>query len=330
MVGVRSDRLLAILLLLQTHGRMSATRLAEELEVSPRTILRDMEALSSAGVPVYTERGRNGGIAILPNFRTDVSGLTPDEARALFILTNDTAHGDLGFSAALRSALRKVMAGLPEVQQQLAERSTQRIVIDPSRWGGRSRRAPSLSLVQEAVLTDRQLSLAYEPRDSHELVPVPVVDPHGLVHRGGNWYLVATVQGSDRLFRVDRIRDVHIRDTPVNRPKRYSLQTAWQELNAAWQRDYTTVSVRIRVHRDSLGLLQRVLPIELEDDLDRFVQPPGEWTELTVAFRSFGHARTLLGIGSAVEVIEPAELVTYLAGVVEDLHRHYRSVTETR
>lgn len=325
---MRSDRLLAILLLLQTHGRMSATRLAEELEVSTRTILRDMEALSSAGVPVYAERGRNGGIAILPNFRTDVSGMTPDEARALFILTNETAHDDLGFSDALRSALRKVMAGLPDVQQQMAERSTQRIVIDPSRWGGSGRPTRHLAVVQEAVLTDRQISFTYEPRDSHELTPVPVVDPHGLVHRGGHWYLVATVEGSDRIFRVDRMRAVELLDTVVRRPKRYSLQSVWQELNEAWRRDYTTVPVRIRVHRDSLGLLQRVLPTEPENDLDRFDGSPGEWTELTVAFRSFGHARTLLGFGTSVEVLDPPELVTFLAGVVEDLHRQYAGLAD--
>jgi predicted DNA-binding transcriptional regulator YafY len=228
---MRSDRLLAMLLLLQTHGQMSATKLAEELEVSPRTVYRDMEALSAAGVPVYAERGRAGGIAILPDFRTDVTGLTTEEARALFVLVSDDAHANLGFGDALRSGLRKLMAALPEAHQQLAERSTERIIIDPGRWGGPAAHSPHLTVVQEAVLRDRRLRLGYEQRDSDDLLHFPVVDPHGLVHRGGAWYLVATVEGKDRLFRVDRIRAAELLNDAVQRPAGYSLRASWRALN---------------------------------------------------------------------------------------------------
>jgi biotin operon repressor len=132
-LSMRSDRLLSILLLLQTHQRVPAAELAERLEVSVRTIMRDVEALSSAGVPVYAERGRHGGICLLPGFRTDVTGLTADEARAMFVLVNDRSHAELGLGQAIGSALRKVMAALPEAHRDAADLISRRILIDPSR-----------------------------------------------------------------------------------------------------------------------------------------------------------------------------------------------------
>ena len=142
---MKSDRLLSVLLLLQTRGLVPAGELAERLEVSVRTIYRDVEALSAAGVPVYAERGRNGGIALLPGFRTDVTGLTADEARALFVLAAQGAHAALGLDDALGSALRKVMAALPAPHRPAAEQTSRRILVDPVRWmsgpgAGRRRR----------------------------------------------------------------------------------------------------------------------------------------------------------------------------------------------
>ncbi|WP_178993188.1 helix-turn-helix transcriptional regulator [Paenarthrobacter nitroguajacolicus] len=322
---MRSDRLLAMLLLLQTHGRLSAVALAKELEVTPRTIYRDMEALSTAGVPVYAERGRNGGIAILPGFRTDVTGLTPEEARALFVLVNEDAHVDLGLGDALRAGLRKLMAALPDAHQQLAERSTERIIIDAGRWGAGSEGGSQLTVIQEAVLTDRQVRFAYEQRDSDDLLLFPEVDPHGLVHRAGVWYLVATVRETDRMFRVSRIREPLVLDTAVQRPKNYSLHDAWTSLNDQWQRDYSSVMVRIRVKREILGIVLRVHDADLVEKVDRYANPNQEWTELTLRMRSFGHAQTVLGFGPRLVVLEPPDLVEHLADVVKDLNLLYHS-----
>lgn len=312
-----------MLLLLQTHGQMSASKLAETLEVSVRTVYRDMESLSSAGVPVYAERGRAGGIAILPDFHTDMTGLTTDEARALFVLVNESAHSDLGFGDALKSALRKLMAALPDAHQDLAERSTERIIIDANRWGERAAAVPHLKTVQEAVLTDRRLRIAYEQRDSEQLEQLPVVDPHGLVHRGGNWYLITTIKSIDRQFRVDRIREAELLDSTTRRPKGYQLAAAWASLNEAWQRDYSTVTVTVRVHRDALGLFERTVASELLDPIDRFSRIPDEWTTLRVRMRSFGHAQMLLSYGNQVVVTEPAELVAHLAQVSRQLSAQY-------
>ena len=157
---MRSDRLLSIMLLLQTRGQLPASALAERLEVSVRTIMRDVEALSAAGVPVYTVRGPQGGIALLPGYRTDVTGLTADESRALFVLLAGTAHADLGLGQALSSALRKVMAALPTPHRPEADLTSRRILIDPVRWRGTSgpdQAGSELRAFQQAVFTDRRL-----------------------------------------------------------------------------------------------------------------------------------------------------------------------------
>ncbi|MER6301607.1 HTH domain-containing protein, partial [Kitasatospora sp. NPDC001539] len=217
---MKADRLLSILLLLQTRGRVPATELAERLEVSVRTIYRDVESLSAAGVPVFTERGRHGGINLLPGYRTDVTGLTADEARALFVLSAQGAHSDLGLDGALGSALRKVMAALPAPHRPAAERVSERILVDPARWmqgpqpGAGS--GPDLGELQYAVFADRRLRLCYR----HSGTPAPVeytVDPYGLVSKASVWYLVADLHGEPRLFRADRVLAAETTEEAVRR-----------------------------------------------------------------------------------------------------------------
>jgi predicted DNA-binding transcriptional regulator YafY len=202
---MKSDRLLSILLLLQTRGQVPAAELAERLEVSVRTVMRDVEALSAAGVPVYTVRGPHGGIALLPGYRTDVTGLTADEARALFVLLSDGAHADLGLGQAFGSALRKLMAALPAPHRPAADLASRRILIDPARWGGRhTTPAPDLSVLQQAVFADRRLRLRYRHgRDSK--IRSYTLDPYGLVNKAGTWYLVADHRGSPGLFAILKV-----------------------------------------------------------------------------------------------------------------------------
>lgn len=191
---VKADRLLSILLLLQTRGRVPAHELAERLEVSVRTIYRDVEALSAAGVPVYAERGRHGGIELLAGFRTDVTGLTADESRALFVLAAQGAHAALGLDAALGSALRKVMAALPAPHRPAAETTGRRILVDSARWKRGPQEPVDLDALQDAVFTDRRLRLRY--RHGGDTEPrTYTVDPYGLVSKAGVWYLVADLRG---------------------------------------------------------------------------------------------------------------------------------------
>ncbi len=237
---MKSGRLLEILLLLQARGRVTAAELADRLEVSPRTVYRDAEALSSAGVPIYTERGRGGGIRLMPGYRTDVSGLTHDEARALFVLTTGGAQEDLGLGTAARSAILKVMRAVPEPFRPAATATSQRILVDPAGWMRAPDPAGELGVLQTAVFTDRRLRLGYrssgprEPEASGQTAERSaserVVDPYGLVCKAGIWYLVADSEDEPRLFRVSRVVSAVVDEEPVRRRDGVELAGLWASL----------------------------------------------------------------------------------------------------
>ncbi|WP_329147688.1 WYL domain-containing protein [Streptomyces sp. NBC_01456] len=255
---MKSDRLLSILLLLQTRGRVPAGELAERLEVSRRTVYRDVESLSAAGVPVYAERGRHGGIALLPGFRTDVTGMTADEARALFILAAEGAHTALGLDEALGSALRKVMAALPAPHRPAAELTGRRILVDPDRWLGGPRPSADLAELQSAVFSDLRLRLRY--RHSGETQwRTYTVDPYGLVAKAGTWYLVADRRGAPQLFRADRVASATLTDAPVRRRAGVELAEVWQQLRRQVEDRPAGVRVTARIRRDRLDLAVRIL-----------------------------------------------------------------------
>ncbi|POX52343.1 DNA-binding transcriptional regulator [Streptomyces sp. Ru71] len=315
---MKSDRLLSILLLLQTRGRVPAHELAERLEVSVRTIYRDIEALSASGVPVYAERGRHGGIRLLAGFRTDVTGLTADESRALFILAAQGAHAALGLDAALGSALRKVMAALPEPHRPAAEVTSRRILVDATRWRGGPRQAVDLDVLQDAVFTDRRLRLRY--RHSGDSEPrTYTVDPYGLVSKAGVWYLVADRRGRPRLFRADRVRSATSLDAPVRRRPGVELADVWEVLRRQVEERPGGLEVVVRVRRDRLGMFQRMMAATL-------VEPPdddgrGDWVTARLSYGVVAEARQLLAFSDRVEVLSPPEVRAELA-------RAARSVTE--
>ncbi len=226
-----------MLLLLQARGQVTAAELAERLEVSPRTVYRDAEALSSAGVPVYTERGRSGGIRLLPGYRTDVTRLTQDEARTLFVLTTRGAHEDLGLGNAARSAILKVMRAIPEPFRPAATATSQRILVDPAGWMRGSEPAGQLGVLQAAVFSGRRLRLGYRssgPRKPGEPrkpgASERVVDPYGLVCKAGIWYLVADQRGEPRLFRVSRVTSAVPDEAPARHRDGVELAELWRAL----------------------------------------------------------------------------------------------------
>ncbi|UNO40395.1 WYL domain-containing protein [Streptomyces sp. MST-110588] len=335
---MKSDRLLSILLLLQTRGRVPAAELAERLEVSPRTIYRDVEALSAAGVPVYAERGRHGGIALLPGFRTDVTGLTTDESRALFVLAARGAHAALGLDEALGSALRKVMAALPAPHRPAAELTSRRILVDPDRWMARPRPAVDLDTLHTAVFADRRLRIRYR----HSGEPRPrtyTVDPYGLVAKAGTWYLVADRRGRPRLFRADRVSAATVTDAPVRRREGVELADAWRELRREVEERPTPLRVRARVLRSRLDLFVRLLgptlaappepeptseeppepdqtpeePTPEEPQEGRTADEEGSWVTVELAFGELGGVRQLLQFAASVEVLSPPEARQELA-----------------
>ncbi|GAA1251749.1 MULTISPECIES: helix-turn-helix transcriptional regulator [Streptomyces] len=307
---MKSDRLLSILLLLQTRGRVAAPELAERLEVSVRTIYRDIEALSASGVPVYAERGRHGGIALLPGYRTDVTGLTADESRALFILAAQGAHSALGLDSAFRSALRKVMAALPEPHRPAAELTSRRILVEASRWRGGPMPAVDLGVLQEAVLTERRLRLRYR----HSGTDTPrayTVDPYGLVSKAGVWYLVADRRAEPQLFRADRVREATLTDAPVRRRQGVQLADVWAVLKRQVEDRPGAVEATALVRRTHLDLFLRLCGNALTappDDDGR-----SEWITVRLGYGEVREARSLLSFADNVEVAGPPEIREELA-----------------
>src|SRR5690242_16936213 len=255
---MRADRLVSLVLLLRQRGRLSAAALARELEVSTRTVLRDIEALSAAGVPVYAERGRHGGFALLPGFRTELTGLNHDEALALLIAGSRRGAQAFGLGSALASAMLKVVDALPEGHRDIAAGAARRLLIDPE-TDLLSRRLVAeevpdavVSEVRRAVFAGHRLRLHYAAVD--QAPKWRTVDPIGLVTVRGQGYLLATRSGEDRTYRLSRILAAEELAEPAQRPDRVDLDRAWQER-----------STRFRTGGDQVTVLLRVDPARRED-----------------------------------------------------------------
>ena len=224
---MRADRLVATLLFLQSRGRVTASEVAEELEVSVKTARRDLEALSIAGIPVYSQPGRNGGWALVGGACTDLSGLTATEARTLFLVAEPSS----AVTPQAKAALRKLVRALPETFRAEAEKAASAIVLDPAGWGGTAPSAPPhLEALQQAVIERVQVRLGYT--DAKGAVSERVVHPLGLVSKGTTWYLVADTDAGRRTFRVWRVQSVELLDAPAVRPADFDLHRAWQDIVA--------------------------------------------------------------------------------------------------
>ena len=318
---MKSDRLLSLLLLLQGHGRLSARRLAERLEVTERTIHRDVEALGAAGVPVYAERGRHGGFALLPGYRTDVSGLSAGEARALFIFAGrGSAAADLGLEAELRGALRKLLAALPEPQRPGAKEAQQRVVVDPRGWLRQPEELPFLAIIQEAVWAGRRLNLGYR-RSGSDTAAERILDTYGLVSKSGIWYLLAGDRGEPRLYRVSRVESAELLEEAAFRPAGLDLDELWQQLRRRVEARGPGVEVELRVRAERSEMLLRMAGSQL-------TAPPsakperdaGGWVRHRLRFVAEGAAQgLLLGFGTDVEVLSPATLRASMAATAASI-----------
>jgi predicted DNA-binding transcriptional regulator YafY len=308
---MRADRLLSLVLLLRVRGRMTATELARELEVSTRTVLRDIDALSTAGIPVYAERGRQGGFALLPGFSTDLTGLTPDEAVALLTARSAATSDALGLGAAFASAMRKVVAALPTSSRADAVDAADRVLVRPGGWLADPVPEPQLAAVQRAVFAGRRLRLRY---------PSPgaaprwrTVDPLGLVSAAGRWYLLAQHDGADRTYRVSRIDEAVELDEPARRPAGVDLEQFWQRRRAEFQASRGGLRVRARVRRErwdelaatALDLAATATGPETETD---------GWLTVEASFGDHRHAESALwAVAPDAEALDPPELRAALA-----------------
>jgi predicted DNA-binding transcriptional regulator YafY len=333
---MKSGRLLSLLLLLQAHGRLPAAELAKRLSVSVRTVMRDVQSLSASGIPVYTERGRYGGIALLPGYRTDVPGLTADESRALFVLLSDAPHAELGLGPAIGSALRKVMAALPATHRADADLASRRILIDPSRWRAPAQRLTApLGVLQQAVFADRRLALRYR-RGEDDQVRSYTLDPYGLVNKAGVWYLVADHRRQPRLFRADRIAAATAVDEPVQRRSGLELADVWDLLRRRIDDRHTPVAVTVSVRREVLGTFVRLHGADLAGPppgstrSETDTGAPSERVDVHLRFPSLGYAERLLAFGADAEVRTPAALRHTLAAKAAAAAARYAADPLTR
>ncbi len=227
---MRADRLLSILMLLQTRGRMTAHELAEQLEVSERTIYRDFEALSIAGIPLYTLQGPGGGCSLVDGYQTRLTGLTETEIRALFLSTITAPSADLGMGRALEDALLKVSAALPESSRYNVEHTRQRFYVDMAEWQYNERITAYLETIQAAIWHDQKLCINYSNDDgTHQQY---FVEPYGLVVKARTWYLVGMIANMAHVFRVSRIDHVQATDLSFTRLPSFQLVTCWHEYQA--------------------------------------------------------------------------------------------------
>jgi predicted DNA-binding transcriptional regulator YafY len=297
---MRADRLLSILLLLQARGRMSTRDLADRLEVSRRTVFRDLEALSSAGVPVVAEHGPAGGVQLLEGYRTDLTGLTEPELEALFAFSGSGLAADLGMRVELERASNKVTTA---AGRSAATRLRQRVLVDTRRWGAPPEAPAHLATVQDALWAERRVRLRY-PRSGEGARDV-VAEPYGLVAKAGNWYLLAAVGESLRIFRVSRIEDAEVLPERFERPADFQLEAAWAaQVGSFPPRDQ--LQVEVRVAPEVAARFARVVG-------DSMTAPVHDG-RATLAFPALGAAAaTLSGFGDGVEVLSPPELRERLA-----------------
>jgi predicted DNA-binding transcriptional regulator YafY len=308
---VRSDRLLATLLLLQTHGRLPAPEIARRLEVSVRTVQRDVEALSSAGVPVYCERGRRGGVALVEGYRTDVTGMTDDELRALVALGTSADGGALG--TALASASRKLLAAVPDARREGVDRARRRLLVEHQGWRRAPEDLPALPALDAALVADERVRIHYATGDA-AVATWRTVDPYGLVSKAGTWYLIAAHRGRPKMYRVSRVREVAATGQPARRPDERDLAEVWSELRDRLQTSTEEVVARVLVDPAWAPTLRRVALAVLAGPWRQEGTAPDGREILVAPFRSLLAARAgLLGYGEAVEVLSPPALRAEMA-----------------
>ena len=318
---MRADRLISILLLLQAEGRLSARAIAERLEVSERTIDRDMEALSMAGVPVYAERGRLGGWALTDEYRTDLTGLTDPELRSVILATAPSVLADLGLGEAAERALAKLLAALPASRRREAQAARTYLHVDPAGWRRRDDAAPFLPTLEEALRAGRRVAMTYE-RAFDESTVDREVDPLGLVAKGSAWYFVAAVGDQIRTYRASRIRDVRMLDVPVQRPAGFDLATWWAGSRAEYEAMLPTFRALVRVapaalERARWGWRFGRIEEELPADADGWIPCRLRFDTIEVALDA------VVGLGPDAEVLEPDELRKRVDGVLRRLVARY-------
>jgi predicted DNA-binding transcriptional regulator YafY len=304
---MRASRLVSLLLLLQTRGGMTAAELARELEVSVRTVHRDVEELSVAGIPIYAERGPHGGVRLVDGYRTRLTGLTVEEAEALFLSGLPGPAAELGLGTVVAAARLKVLAALPPELRTRASRLSERFHLDAPGWFQGQESAKHVELLAGAVWDGVSVEIDYDRGDRD--VPRRL-DPLGLVLKAGIWYLVARSEDQIRTYRMSRIVRAKRLDEPFERPGNFDLAGFWAESSAAYERDLPRIDVSVRVRPDGIDSLMRAVgerAVAAATELDE--PDPDGWRRLRLRLSWPREAAgQLLGAGPDVEVIDPPDI----------------------
>ncbi|MFJ2837058.1 helix-turn-helix transcriptional regulator [Nocardia sp. NPDC087230] len=309
---MRADRLVATLLLMQARGRVTAAEVATELEVSVATARRDLEALSAAGIPVYPQAGRGGGWSLVGGARTDLSGLTAGETRALFLLAGPAAQA----APEVKSALRKLVRALPQTFRADAAAAADAVVVDPARWGRPDPEPPAvLPLLQRAVVDRRQVRMEYSRAGERT---VRVVHPWGLVEKETVWYLIAGTERGRRTFRLDRVGAVAVLDETADRPADFDLSAEWARIVTRMEQRRAAVAATVLVSATLAPILadQQGRNCTLLGPVD-----DGRVQASVTADTAKMVARQLAGWGADVEVVGPPEVRAELVALGTELVR---------
>lgn len=324
---MRADRLISLLMLLQTNGRMTADDLAERLEVSPRTIYRDLDALSISGVPVYAERGPNGGCMLLESYRTNLTGLNEKEVQALFMFTVPGLLADLGADKASEAALLKLMASLPAPFQQDAAFVQKRLHLDPAAWFQTEEDVPFLPLVQTAVWQNKRLRLNYRRGDGQWVKRL--IDPYGLVAKASVWYVVGAMYGNQiQVYRISRIMEAELTGSQFERPADFDLVTYWQTWRNRFEDRQNSLTVTLRVAPNSGPLLALVFGESIVASLlsASNVEETAGHSTISLTFDAIETAcRQIIGLGTAVEVLAPQALRQLMVDQASQIIHHYQT-----
>ncbi|ANY69242.1 transcriptional regulator [Paenibacillus sp. BIHB 4019] len=319
---MRADRLIAILLLLQNRGRMTSQELADKLEVSGRTIHRDMEALSATGIPIVAERGTNGGWMLAEGYRTNLTGMKKEEIQSLLLSSPTGIVGALGISDNFEAAFQKLIAAFPSRYQEEAEKVRQRIHIDGAGWREASEQVPLLPLIQEAIWLERQLLIVYS-RGAEQAKRL--VQPLGLVAKNNAWYLVADTEGGMRTYRISRLQEAAMQEETFDRPEWFDLASYWQQSIAEFKSALPRYPAKIRMKEADLSRFRQQWYVTLTN-IGAVCE--GE-LEADVLFNTLESAcEILLKFGSAVEALEPPELRQKLLREVKAMAKLYADTLE--
>ena len=323
---MRASRLLSILIVLQTRGRLSSVALARELEVSERTIYRYVDELSAAGVPIFAERGRNGGFALLDGYRTEVTGLTSTEVDAISLIGVAQAAKDLGLGEEAAAARQKIFASLPKEKGSIADRIAARFHVDAVPWYSHHTPPTALRPIASAVWADKQVRMTYQ---SWQRVVVRTISPLGIVMKAGAWYVVGAIGKEVRTYRVDSIRDFEITTKAASRPRTFDLARYWDQAAKEFESRLRSETARVRLSPRGMEILRALNPTAAALVVTQKIMPSKDgWVETDITVEQLpGAVNEVLRFGAELEVLEPVELRTAVATEAKRISRLHENRT---